>query len=111
MQGIALALNALSSSRSAEFEAKIVQSLCLIPAGVTATSGPMTYRMTGVVQSRVQSRVQTGPHPCGETDSEGGGSQMAVNPAAAMSGTCCLMVLYQLCPRCDSQLKPCSMIS
>ena len=36
---------------------------------------------------------------------------MALKPAAAMSGTWSLMTLYQLCPRCDSQLKPCRMIS
>ena len=36
---------------------------------------------------------------------------MALNPAAAMSGTCSLSTLYQLAGRCDSQLKPCRMTS
>lgn len=36
---------------------------------------------------------------------------MAENPAAAIWGACSLMVAYQLAPRCDSQLKPCRMIS
>ena len=31
--------------------------------------------------------------------------------AAAICGACSLMVAYQLAPRCDSQLKPCRMIS
>lgn len=36
-------------------------------------------------------------HTCGETESEGGGSQMAVNPSLARSLIWAVSVLYQLC--------------
>jgi hypothetical protein len=72
---------------------------------------PMSVRsccsLPYLVSSLYRSR---GRYPCGASESEGGGSQIPVKPAALMSSSLPITIWYQSCLQL-SQWKPCSSTS